>query len=97
MASVDPSLSIKIDSLPQDENFIVQNTGPRVLYYAKPDSKADISGFSKKARSAADGRYIVLSEAASVIITMIKARELAILFYKPTRLGCLPTVKWPVI
>lgn len=62
MTSVDPSLSIKIDSLPQDENFIVQNTGPRVLYYAKPDSKADINGFSKKLAKAADGRYVVLSE-----------------------------------
>ncbi|RZF90237.1 alkaline phosphatase family protein [Pseudoalteromonas sp. CO302Y] len=62
MASVDPSLSIKIDSLPKDDNFMVQNTGPRVLYYAKPNSKADIKGFSKKLAKAADGRYIVLTD-----------------------------------
>ncbi|WP_062567763.1 alkaline phosphatase family protein [Pseudoalteromonas arabiensis] len=62
MASVDPSMSIKIDSLPKDDNFMVQNTGPRVLYYAKPNSKADIKGFSKKLAKAADGRYIVLTD-----------------------------------
>jgi predicted AlkP superfamily pyrophosphatase or phosphodiesterase len=62
MASVDPSMSIKIDSLPKDDNFMVQNTGPRVLYYAKPNSKADIKGFSKKLARAADGRYIVLTD-----------------------------------
>ncbi|WOC28139.1 ectonucleotide pyrophosphatase/phosphodiesterase [Pseudoalteromonas sp. N1230-9] len=62
MASVDPSLSIKIDSLPKDDNFMVQNTGPRVLYYAKPNSKADIKGFSKKLTKAADGRFIVLTD-----------------------------------
>ncbi|UJX27587.1 ectonucleotide pyrophosphatase/phosphodiesterase (plasmid) [Pseudoalteromonas sp. CF6-2] len=62
MASVDPSMSIKIDSLPKDDNFMVQNTGPRVLYYAKPNSKADIKGFSKKLAKAEDGRYIVLTD-----------------------------------
>lgn len=62
MSTVDPQQSIKISQLPEDDNFIVKNTGPRVLYYAKPDSQADIAGFSKKLAKAADGRYIVLND-----------------------------------
>ncbi len=62
MANVDPEKSIKINELPYDDNFIVKNTGPRVLYYAKPKSKADINGFTKRLSEAAGGRYIVLTE-----------------------------------
>lgn len=63
MSAVEPQQSIALSSLPKDENFMVKNTGPRVLFYANKDSKADIPAYKERLMNAAKGRYIVLTDA----------------------------------
>ena len=62
MAQVDPEQSIIVSSLPKDDNFIIVNTGPRLLIYTKSDAKnADIDAYKARLQKAAKGRYSVLS------------------------------------
>lgn len=63
MAVVDPDKSILLNTLPSDDGFIVKNTGPRLLIYAKPEtSVADIANYKARLREAANGRYTVLTD-----------------------------------
>jgi predicted AlkP superfamily pyrophosphatase or phosphodiesterase len=63
MTNVDPQRRILVDSLPKDENFLVKNTGPRLLIYTQPDAKnPDIAGYKARLQHAAKGRYTVLSD-----------------------------------
>jgi len=62
MAQVDPEQSIIVSSLPKDDNFIIVNTGPRLLIYTKSDAQnADIDAYKARLQKAAKGRYSVLS------------------------------------
>ncbi|XKF03784.1 ectonucleotide pyrophosphatase/phosphodiesterase (plasmid) [Pseudoalteromonas mariniglutinosa] len=61
MAKVDPEQSINISELPQDDNFIVKNSGSRLLIYAKKDTAADIAAYTQRLNEAAAGRYVVLT------------------------------------
>ncbi|MBB1387623.1 alkaline phosphatase family protein [Pseudoalteromonas sp. SG45-5] len=64
MTSIDPEKSIDTTTLPQDKNFLVKNTGPRLLIYTQPDAKnADIKGYKARLQKAANGRYTVLTDA----------------------------------
>jgi predicted AlkP superfamily pyrophosphatase or phosphodiesterase len=63
MAHVDPKQSIDIATLPKSDNFIVKNTGPRLLIYAKPGvSSAQIATYKQALQHAANGRYTVLND-----------------------------------
>lgn len=63
MARVDPDKGIDITALPKDENFLVKNTGTRLLIYTQPNAKnADIKGYKARLQSAANGRYTVLTD-----------------------------------
>ncbi|WP_350636705.1 alkaline phosphatase family protein, partial [Pseudoalteromonas sp. GW168-MNA-CIBAN-0100] len=62
MAQLDPAKSILVSSLPKDDNFLVKNTGPRLLIYTKPEAvNADIEGYTARLQQAAKGRYTVLT------------------------------------
>ncbi|MBB1406452.1 alkaline phosphatase family protein [Pseudoalteromonas sp. SG44-5] len=62
MAQLDPAKSILVSSLPKDDNFLVKNTGPRLLIYTKPEAvNADIEGYKARLQQAAKGRYTVLT------------------------------------
>ena len=63
MAQVEPEQSIVVSSLPKDDNFMVVNTGPRLLIYTKSDAKnADVEAYKARLQHAAKGRYTVLTE-----------------------------------
>ncbi|CAM3828303.1 MULTISPECIES: alkaline phosphatase family protein [Pseudoalteromonas] len=63
MSSVEPNQSIAISSLPKDDKFMIKNTGPRVLIYAKESTTADdITAYKERLSKAAKGRYNVLSD-----------------------------------
>ncbi|WP_372763137.1 alkaline phosphatase family protein [Pseudoalteromonas sp.] len=63
MAKLDPTQRILTSSLPKDDNFLVVNTGPRLLIYSKPEAKnADITGYKTRLQQAAKGRYTVLTD-----------------------------------
>ncbi len=62
MAQLDPAKSILVSSLPKDDNFLVKNTGPRLLIYTKPEAvNADIEDYKARLQQAAKGRYTVLT------------------------------------
>ena len=63
MAQVDPEKSIVVNSLPKDDNFMVVNTGPRLLIYTKADAvNADVAAYKARLNAAAKGRYTVLTD-----------------------------------
>ena len=63
MAQVEPEQSIVVSSLPKDDNFMIVNTGPRLLIYTKSDAKnADVEAYKARLHHAAKGRYTVLTE-----------------------------------
>ena len=63
MAHVNPEQSIDISALPQDDNFLVKNTGPRLLIYTQPNAKnADVEGYKARLQKASNGRYTVLTD-----------------------------------
>ncbi|WP_213610090.1 ectonucleotide pyrophosphatase/phosphodiesterase [Pseudoalteromonas sp.] len=63
MAQVDPEKSIVVNSLPKDDNFMVVNTGPRLLIYTKADAvNADVAAYKVRLNAAAKGRYTVLTD-----------------------------------
>ena len=63
MTDVDPTRSIFLSSLPKNEKFIIKNTGPRLLIYAKEQTSiADIAAYKSSLKKAANGRYTVLSD-----------------------------------
>ena len=63
MAHVDPEQSIDITTLPKSDNFIVKNTGPRLLIYAKPGVTSEqIATYKQALQHAANGRYTVLND-----------------------------------
>ncbi|WP_338367344.1 ectonucleotide pyrophosphatase/phosphodiesterase [uncultured Pseudoalteromonas sp.] len=64
MAHVDPEQSIDVTTLPTNDNFIVKNTGPRLLIYAKPGVTSEqIATYKQRLQQAANGRYTVLTDA----------------------------------
>jgi predicted AlkP superfamily pyrophosphatase or phosphodiesterase len=63
MANVDPQQSILINELPKDENFLVKNSGSRLLIYTKPNAKnPNIAEYKTRLQKAAKGRYTVLTD-----------------------------------
>jgi len=63
MAHVNPAQSIDVSTLPQNDNFIVKNTGPRLLIYAKPAATSEqIATYKQRLQQAANGRYTVLND-----------------------------------
>ncbi len=63
MAHVNPEQSIDVSTLPQNDNFIVKNTGPRLLIYAKPAVTSEqIATYKQRLQQAANGRYTVLND-----------------------------------
>lgn len=63
MAHVNPEQSIDVSTLPQNDNFIVKNTGPRLLIYAKPAVTSEqITTYKQRLQQAANGRYTVLND-----------------------------------
>ncbi|NMM39625.1 ectonucleotide pyrophosphatase/phosphodiesterase [Pseudoalteromonas arctica] len=64
MSKVDPEQSIALNSLPEDDAFMVKNTSPRVLIYANnKTTQGQITAYKKRLAEAAKGRYTVLSDA----------------------------------
>lgn len=64
MSKVDPEQSIALNNLPEDDTFMVKNTGPRVLIYAKKGTtQAQVTTYKKRLVQAAKGRYAVLTDA----------------------------------
>jgi len=64
MGRVDPEQSIALNNLPEDDAFMVKNTGPRVLIYAnKGTTQAQVTAYKKRLAQAANGRYTVLTDA----------------------------------
>ncbi|MCQ8878249.1 ectonucleotide pyrophosphatase/phosphodiesterase [Pseudoalteromonas shioyasakiensis] len=63
MSKVDPEQSIPLNSLPEDDAFMVKNTGPRVLIYANnKTTQGQITAYKKRLAEAAKGRYTVLTD-----------------------------------
>ena len=63
MAHVNPEQSIDVSTLPQNDNFIVKNTGPRLLIYAKPAVTSEqIATYKQRLQQAVNGRYTVLND-----------------------------------
>jgi len=63
MAHVNPEQSIDVSTLPKNDNFIVKNTGPRLLIYAKPAVTSEqIATYKQRLQQAANGRYTVLND-----------------------------------
>ena len=63
MAYVNPEQSIDVSTLPKNDNFIVKNTGPRLLIYAKPAVTSEqIATYKQRLQQAANGRYTVLND-----------------------------------
>ena len=63
MAHVNPEQSIDVSTLPQNDNFIVKNTGPRLLIYAKPAVTSEqIATYKQRLQQVANGRYTVLND-----------------------------------
>lgn len=63
MAHVNPEQSIDVSTLPQNDNFIVKNTGPRLLIYAKPAVISEqITTYKQRLQQAANERYTVLND-----------------------------------
>ena len=63
MAYVNPEQSIDVSTLPKNDNFIVKNTGPRLLIYAKPAVTSEqIATYKQRLQQVANGRYTVLND-----------------------------------
>ncbi|KAF7764173.1 hypothetical protein PCIT_b0096 [Pseudoalteromonas citrea] len=62
MSNVDSTRTIDIGELAIPDNWVVKNTGPRVLIYTKDASEADKVVVIKKIHAQARGRFVIVKE-----------------------------------